>query len=424
MYTNTSIRQNTDIATEYNPFISPQLDNPYPVYARARKEAPIFYHEMLGLWIVTRYDDISRILKDPIRFSSAHKFDPAFPLPPIVLEILKQGYPKMFMLPTSDPPNHKRLRGLFNKGFSIQKVAAMELPIKEIANSLVDSFIHKSCVDLIAQYSRPLAMRVISDMIGLPLAEKDIIKQWCDAIPRLLWEQNSLEQQLVYAHNVVALQHYLSAHIEARRAVPQHDMLTDLINACLQGEVPLVTSEIVDLVITLLFATNVNMLKGVNNAVMVFLNHPTQLQDIRENLGLVDNALEEGMRLESAIQGLIRTARETVEIGGVTIPAGAKLQIMLASANHDETYFPNPELFDIHRQHLGNKHFAFGVGMHSCIGIPLTRLLGRIMIQVLLQRLPNLRLKSNQTLEFKPNLIYREVKHLFVEWDTPVTVGS
>ncbi|KST65714.1 cytochrome P450 [Mastigocoleus testarum] len=416
MRADTFTKQDTDIASEYNPFIPPQLDNPYPIYARARKEAPVFYNTMLDLWIVTSYDDISHILKNPAYFSSIHNFDPAYPLPPEVVEILKQGYSKIFTMVVSDPPEHTRLRKQLQSVFNEKKFATMELRIKEISNELVDKFWHDGQADLVTQYSKLLPLTVMFDLMGLPRTDMNIIKQTCDEISILLWGQSvSLENQIAYAHNIVALQHYLAAQVEERRAAPRDDMLSELANTCVEGQMPLTTSEIVNLVTTLLFASNGTITYWLSNALML-LNHPAELQILREDLSLVDKYIEETIRMEPPIQGLIRTAKQDVKIRGIEIPAGARFQVMIASANRDETHFPDPDRFDIHREKLAYKHLGFGQGIHRCIGSYLAKVQGRIAIQVLLQRLPNLRRKQNQLLEFEPNLIFRILKGLIVEW--------
>lgn len=420
MSTNTATTQNIDFATEYNPLTPPQRDNPYPIYARARKEAPVFYNPMFDLWHVTRYEDVAYVLES-IDFSATEQFMPISPFPPSVLEVLNQGYPNIFNLIITDLPEHRRLQHSLRKVLTPKKIAEMESFIGKSANELVDSFVHQNQVDLIVQFTSLLPMKVTSMLLGLPSADTEAIKQMHHNIPLLLWGQNSLEQQLAYAHSTVALQHYLSSQVEARRVTLQDDLLTDLINVRLTNMEPLITSEIVKIVTLLLHATNAIFRRCLGNALMLLTNLE-QLQALRENLNLIDKFVEEAIRMEPPLKGSIRTARKAVEISGVKIPAGGRLQPMLASANRDENYFSNPDRFDIHRKQ--NKHFSFGHGIHPCMGFALARLQARIAVQVLLQRLPNLRQQSGQVLEFEPSPFYRELKHLIVEWDTPATKPS
>src|SRR5579883_710316 len=333
MVTHIPTIQTTNIANEYNPFIPPQLDNPYPIYARARKEAPVFYSPMLNLWIVTRYDDVSHILKDPTHFYSAHNFDPASPLPSSVLEVVRKVYPNIFNLVVSDPPKHERLRGLLTQAFNLEKELRPRQQSRnwEIAHELVDTFVQDGRADLVQQFTLLLPSMMMSVMTGLPHEGIKTVLQTCDNIAKLLWEQNPLEKQLEYAHSIVALQEYLTAQFEERRTEPRHDILTDLIAARLHGEKPLEIPEAVNLITTMLFAIYENIPKGLSNTLMLLLRHPEYLQAIRENPTLADNAIEEAIRVEPSVQGLIRTTRQAVEVGGVTIPAESRLQIMLGS---------------------------------------------------------------------------------------------
>jgi cytochrome P450 len=413
----------TDIGSEFDPFSLPQRDNPYPFYSRARKEAPVFYSPELKLWVVTKYDDISEILKHPTHFSSLHNFDPVYPLSSEVFDVLNQGYPNILILINSDLPDHTRLHGLLGTVFNEARMDAMQLRIQEIANTLVDSFVHNGQADLVEQYTRFLPITMICDLLGLPSTDAKLLWRWCNSIIKLLWWEISPEENLACAHNIVALHHYLAAQIEERRALPQHDMLTDLLNAHLHAEKPLTTSEIVNLATLLLFATTSISAKFIANALMLLLSHPSQLQALRENPTLMANFVEESVRMEPSLRALIRTAKQDFQIHGVEIPAGARLLVILASANHDEAHFPDPDRFDIYRENLqhghNHKHLGFGHGIHYCAGAHLGRLLCRIVTQVLLQRLPNLRLQPDQILEFEPSVVYRGLKRLPVEWDVP-----
>ncbi len=421
-------KQSNAVASEYNPFMCPHRDNPYPLYARAREETPVFYSSELNLWVVTRYEDISRILKDSAHFSSTVVLQPRPAFNHAVLEVLKGGYPNIFNMVNNDPPDHDRLRRLLSAVFNTKSLAKMELRIRKMSNTLVDTFVNDGRADLILQYFKLLPIIVISDLIGLPHTDIVRIQQWCDDIIELLWTPMPLDKKLACARNVVALQNYLANAVEERRAVPLDDMLTDLVNTSLDNEMSLATSEIVNLVTLLLFASNEMLNRFLGTTFMLLLSHPAQLQAVRDNLSLADKVVEEAIRMEPALKGLLRTTTQAVKIGEVTVPAKEILLLSLASANHDPTSFSDAEHFDIDRVNLGHEHkhqhLGFGLGIHRCAGAPLAKLVGQIVIQVLLQRLPNLRLQADQTLEFEPSLQLRGLKHLLVEWNIAVTVGS
>lgn len=418
----TSTLSLTDVAIEYDPLVLPYRDDPYPIYARARQESPVFFSEKFGLWMVTRYDDIAYVLKNPDIFYSEHNFDPIFPLHSQVLAILNEGFPSIFNLATSDPPEHERLRGFLMTAFAAEKNlrSRQESHNLEIAHGLIDAFVQDGQADLVTQYTSLFPLMMLSEMTGLPQGDVKNVLQACDNAANLLWSENPLDVQLEFARSIVNLQKYLTEQIEMRRVEPQHDILTELINARLHGEPDcfLTTAEMVNLLTTMIFAIYENVPKGLSNILMLLLKHPDQFRQLKDEPGLILSAVEEALRVEPTIRGLIRTTKTSVELGGVVIPAEASMQIMLASANHDDTQFIDPDTFDIHRKNI-HKHFAFGSGIHRCIGIPLTKALGQIAISALLERLPNLKIRHDQNLEFEPNLIFRILRNLPVEWDIP-----
>ena len=418
---NTSV---SSIPDEYKPFDPPFRDNPFPAYARAREEQPVFYSQDIGMWIVTRYDDIARILKNPRGFSSTHNFDPAFPLAPEVIEVLNRGYPSLLILINSDPPDHTRYRQALSSVMTEKRMALMESSIQELTNKLIDAFFADGQADLVRQFNAYLPISVMGRMLGLPAEDIETAHRLCSSIIKLLWWNTSREERLACAHDIVALHHYLASQIESRRSESKDDMLTDLVNAKLHDNTSLSTSELVSLSTLLLFATTGIVVKFLGNAEWLLLSHPDQLQALKSDRSLMSGFVEESIRMEPSLRAVVRTAQESVEIGDVFIPAGSRLLLHLASANRDENHFANPDVFDIHREssetgHKSkHKHLGLGHGVHYCAGAPLGRLICRTAIQNLLERLPNLRLKPDDSQEFEASLIYRGLQHLNIEWDT------
>jgi cytochrome P450 len=411
------------VSEEYKPFDPPFRDNPFPTYARARKEQPVFYSQEIGMWIVTRYDDVAHILKKPHSFSSTHNFDPAFPLAPEVKEVLGRGYPTLLILINSDPPDHTRLRQVLSSVLTETRIAAMESSIQAITNQLIDTFFTQGKADLISQLNAYLPISVMGNMLGLPPEDLKTVHRMCRSIIKLLWWNTSLEERLACAHDVVALQHYLASQIERRRSDATADMLTDLVQAKLHDDTALTTSELVSLTTLLLFATTGIVVKFLGNAEWLLLSHPEQLQALKRDRSLMPGFVEESIRMEPSLRAIVRTAQESVEIGGVLIPAGDRLLLHLASANRDENHFANPDDFNIQRersepgQKSRHKHLGLGHGVHYCAGAPLGRLICGTAIQTLLERLPDLRLQSAGDQEFEASLIYRGLQHLHVEWN-------
>jgi cytochrome P450 len=404
------------IRADYNPFDPAQKRDPFPFYAHARRETPVFFSPILNMWIVTRYEDILTVLKDPVLFSSLNIIEPPVPPPPEVIEILSKGIPFVPALINNDPPSHTRVRNLCNKAFSPQRVAAMEGRIRELAHSLVDRFAHDGHADIIACFANPLPQTVIADIVGVPRSETEKFVRLADEWAAVIFEGLPSDVQLTLAPGAVAFQDYIADMITQRRDNPQDDLMSALVHAQTEGEVPLTDWEIVSIVSTLLVAGHPTTTDLIGNALIVLTHYPAYLQALTNNPGLAPAIIEEVLRIESPSPGLPRVTTQACTLNGVAIPKGAKLFLAYTSANRDETVFPNPEHFDPNRPNL-NKHLAFGRGIHYCIGAPLGRLEGRIALEILTQRLANLRMVPNQTLDFSRNITFRGPEKLMMEWE-------
>ncbi|BAZ15684.1 cytochrome P450 like protein [Calothrix sp. NIES-4071] len=413
MLNNTSVTQ-----TDYSPLSPQHQANPYEFYARSRQEYPVFYSPMLKLWIVTRYAEITQVLKDTNRFSSANSNLVDLEISPEVEAILKEGYPDMPRpsLVDNDPPGHTRIRSLVSSVLTPARIAANEPHIYATANALIDDWIDSGCVDIIKGFASPLPLFIIGDFLGIPRQDIHTVKKWCDDWLIILSGGAPVEQHVGCARSFVSLQHYVADILKQRSINPQDDLLTGLLNASLEGEANLSTSEIISLVMQLLFAGHETTAHLIGNAVALLVQHPQQLEALRQNPSLAVNAVEEVIRFESPVPGLIRTTTEAVELGGVQLPKGARVQLLYASGNRDNIQFPEPERFDIHRIPNG-KHLAFGGGIHYCVGAALARLEGRIALEVLTQRLSNLRMVPNQEIAYVPSIIIRGLLKFLVEWD-------
>lgn len=404
------------IRVDYNPFDPDQKRDPFPFYADARRKTPVFFSPILNMWVVTRHEDILTALQNPGVFSSLNIIESPTPLAPEVVEILRQGIPFVPTLINNDPPSHTRIRNLCNKAFTPQRVAAMETRIRELANALVDSFVHAGQADLIACFANPLPQTVIADIVGVPRADTETFVRLGEEWSGTIFEGHPTEVQLKLAPGAVAFQAYNANMIAERQRQPQNDLMSDLVHAQVEGEVPLTEWEIVSIVSNLLIAGHPTITALIGNALLVLTDHPEYLEALAKNPQLAPAVVEEVLRIESPSPGLPRLCTQDFDLGGVTIPKGAKVFLAYTSANRDETVFPHPAQFDMDRPNL-NRHLAFGRGIHYCIGAPLGRLEGRIALEVLTQRLPNLRRAPGQVLEYPLNFTFRGPQKLVMEWD-------
>ncbi|MGH3239125.1 MAG: cytochrome P450, partial [Spirillospora sp.] len=366
----------------FNRLEPPHLENPYPLYARARREAPVFHSPEFGLWFVARYDDAWTMLKDTERFSSRFLLRTPADAPPAVDEVLREAYPELPMLVNDDPPSHTRTRGLVSHAFAPRLVAALEPTVREIVTRLVDGFAPAGGADLIAELAYPVPIEIICSLVGLPVEDRGRLKRWTDDLVTLGSPGTGGERQLECARSSVAFQHYLEAQVEGRRREPRDDLLTALIDARVDREQPLDTAELVNLLIVLVFAGHETTTNLIGNLLVLLLERPEMLRAVRDDPSLTDDVITEGLRMDGPVQGMFRMATEEVALGGARIPAGAKVMALFGSANRDETVFADPDRFDPGRSN-NHRHLAFGRGIHACLGAALARLETRIVIDTL-----------------------------------------
>jgi cytochrome P450 len=408
---------NSGLGAEYNPLVSPQLENPHAFLARARREEPVFFSQMLKSWVVTRHADISAIVADTARFSSAEAITVgAATTPPEVVATLMNGYPLVASLVDNDPPAHTRFRGLVSKAFTGRRLTEKEPRIRALVDELISSFIHEGQVDLFLRFAHPLTASIIAEILGIPHADISRFRRWSDELTTVLAAHGPIEYQVACARGVVEFQRYLASALEERKTSPREDLTSDIINEGQGMTPPMSMAELLSLLMQVHFAGHETTAGLIVGAVELLLSNPEQLQALRDDPSLISGAIEEALRMISPVHAMFRTALEDVEIGGVKIPKGAHIRIVYASANRDEARFHEPDRFDIRRPDV-KKHLAFGQGLHFCVGAPLARLEARIALETLFQRLPGLRLVPGQNPSFLRSVTVRRHESLEVAWD-------
>jgi len=399
---------------EHFPFSSPMLDDPRSFYARARREEPVFWSESLGLWVVTRYDDVAAVAKDPARFSSADAIVPsAAPPPPEMLDVLMKGFPLLPSLVTSDPPSHTDQRALVTKALSLRRLAAFEPILRGIAEGLVEGFVAKGRVELVEAFAIALPGNFIVDLLGLPREHLDQVNRWTTDSAHVFAGQKPLPELVEHARGFVEYQHYLARAIEDRRASPRDDATTDIVTGAAELSPPLGMPELINMLLQVIFAGYETTAGLIAASALQLARDPELFFAARSDPSLIPPIIEEVLRVASPIHAMYRTALADVEIGGARIKKGDRLQIAYISANHDERRFEDPLKFDVRRT---TPHLAFGHGIHFCIGAPLARLEGRIALEVLTKRLSGLRLVPDQKLSYLPSATARRLESLEVEW--------
>jgi len=369
--------------------------NPYPVYDRFREEAPIYWSNRFQAWILTRYTDVAATIRDTQRFSNARRV-PALleKLPPSVqseIGPLKRHF--SIGLVQSDPPDHTRIRALVNKTFTPRMVEDLRPRIQAITDELLDNVIATGSMDVIADFAYPLPATVICEFVGVPVEARDHYKSWSSRIFRFLGTgrpELTIVREAQQA--LLELEQYFRDLFVVLRRQPKDDLLSHLVRVEVEGQ-RLSEDELLALCSTFVSAGHETTTNLIGMGVLALLQHPAQLERLRTRPDLMRQAVEEMLRYESPLQRNLKVATVDVALGDQQIRAGDLMFPMLGAANRDPAQFPNPHSFDLER--LDNRHLAFGLGPHFCLGAPLARLECQLAIETLLRRLDSLELVNN-----------------------------
>ncbi len=401
----------------FDPVDPAQADDPYPWLRLARHEAPVFYLEKQDVWVVTRYDDMLAVMRDDETFSSRNALVPR-PMTGPLAEVFPDGHPLRHSLLLKDPPEHHQIRRLVQRNFTPQAVARYQGMIRERANRLIDAFIDKRRCDLVAEFSGKLPGQVVSAIIGIPDSDAQQLASWSEDSMLLIEGAPPLSDadRQALANRAAPVMAWLTEFVEERRAHPRDDLTSDLLQAARNEGGPALGTEVVVGFIDSLLIAGVGTTKNfIASVARELLSHREQWEQIKADRTLLENALEECLRFRTPSRGSRRMTTREVELGGVRIPKGAHIHMMLHSAQRDETVFEDPDELDIHRPNVKD-HFAFGRWTHMCLGSNLARLEGRISFEAFLDRMPDMRLVEGQQFEWMPNMTIPHFKSLLVEW--------
>jgi cytochrome P450 len=297
------------------------------------------------------------------------------------------------------------LRALVHKAFTPRIIQMMTDRVQSISTSLLDTMAEQEEVDLLTSYAFPIPIIVIAELLGVPPEDRESFRHWSHTILFGAVRQENMDEMMTAAMEFIG---YFHGMFERRRAEPKEDLITNLVQVEEAGE-QLESQELISMIFLLLLAGHETTLNLISNGTLTLLQHPDQLQLLRENPDLIKSAVEELLRYEGPIgASTMRWALEDVEIRGQKIPAGDMVLASLLAANRDPEVFENPDTFDIRR--TPNKHMAFGYGIHYCLGAPLARMEGAIAFNNLIQRFPKLSLAVDpQALEWNETLLIRSM---------------
>jgi cytochrome P450 len=389
------------------------LADPYPLYHRLRSERPVHWDPFLHSWVVTRYQDVVDVLH---HFSADRTPTPQqltekglSALNPIAQIMVRQ----MLFL---DAPDHTRLRALAQAAFTCARVERLRSHIQEIADGLIDKFVEKGRMDVIADFASPMPAIVTAEMLGVPTRDHEQLKRWSADFAEMLGNfQHNPGRTARVLKSVADMAQYFRSAMEEQSEKPRDGLIHAMMKAEVNGGRLSAEEIIANLIVTMVGGqeTTTNL---IGNGILSLLRNPEQLALLRNDASVIASGVEELLRYESPSQHTARIAPDDVEMGGQIIRKGQAVIAVMAAANRDPERFPDPDRLDLRRP--DNRHVAFGWAAHFCFGAPLARLEGQIAFETLLRRLPGLELDSSKELSWRHNLGLRGLNALNVTFKT------
>ena len=396
-------------------FTTEMRTNPYPFYQWLRDEHPIYFDAEHGFWLISRYADVSAALRDSRLLSG--RGDSLEKLKETGDEDLTQVYNAVAdMILFADPPKHTRLRGLMQKAFTPKSLEIMHISVQRIADELIEAVQATGRIDLINDFAVKLPMFVISELLGVKREHRAQFQQWTEDFNLFTGKVNTTAAENDRtARSMKTMFAYFRERIEELRAKPTQGLLSDLVQAEMQGD-RLSEDELLANCVLLLaagFETTANL---IGNGGLALMQNPAQKQLLLDDPGLLTSAVEELTRYDSSVQFTGRMAKHDFEWNGQLLHEGDFVMVLTGSANRDASQFVQPDQLDLARKE--NKHIGFGYGIHFCIGAPLARIEAKIAFGSLLRRLPNLRLACDASeLEWRDNFSVRGLLSLPLAFD-------
>ena len=386
--------------------------DPYPTYARMRRDDPAYFEPAYAMWLLTRYEDVHALSRS--RTTSVARVDQLLTgVSPALAD--KADIVRRFLsdwLVFSDPPRHTILRKLQTHAFLPRNIAALEAHIRTLVDLTLDGLDGAAEIDLIGDVAVPVPANVIAHMLGVPSADVEAFKSWTSAVFRVPAFVGSKDDNVMAAYGgIVSLDAFFRDLIAFRRTSPTDDLLSDLVQAEADGRF-LSEDELVSSCALLLLAGHETTTHVIGNGMIALLRHPDELTRLRENRELTESAVEEFQRYDSASGLIARLLTDELKIGDQVIPAGQVVGGVVQSANRDPEIFQDPERFDIGRN--DSRHLGYGGGPHLCLGAALARLEAKIAVDAILTRYPHLELATDN-LNWLPSIAIRGVDKLPVK---------
>jgi cytochrome P450 len=410
------------IHQHWSPLDDDYLADPYPIAVALRNEHPVFYAKQLGHVVVTEMADIEAIFLNPDVYASTNVQDPLFPLHPEAAAVLSApDFDAVAVMSNRPEPDHGRIRQYTRKGFSNRRLKTLEDYMRDRATELLDRMIEAgSPANFVSALAFPLPAEIVFRFIGFPPQDDALIKSWCVNRRAFSWGKPTPEEQTEIAKGMLEYWRYCRKFVADRRDKRADDFTSELLNAHDLDPDPangtgISYREVESVVYGISFAGHDPVTSLMANTLRCLLPRRDQWDAICTDPTLAAAAVEETLRFESSQVSWRRVTTQATTLRGIELPARTRLLLNFAAANHESALFEHPETFDLHRANA-NQHISFGKGIHFCLGAGLARMEARIVLELLSQRLPTLRLVEDQTLTYFPNITFRGPDALQVAW--------
>lgn len=405
----------TEVAFE--PYNQAFAANPYPTYARLRRERPIFYSPEYGLTFITRYRDIYRLLTDKRLGRTMDHL--------LSAEALQQKHssPEWLELPNysryvrvnlleSEGDDHARIRRLLSKALQPKRVAMLSDRINAIRDQLLAELVPRQQMDFLAEYAEVLPVQLISELLGWPREHRHRLRPWSAAIVRLYEKDHSKADRRAAEKAVTDFAAKIDELANERTVNPQEDLISALV-ASEDSDTGLSREELIATCMLILNAGHEATVNAAGNGMLALLRHPEQMKLLKQQPELIESAVDEMLRYDAPLHMFHRYVLEDFDFEGYSFKQGDTLGLLYGAANRDPEIFDNPDTFDIQRN--PNRHLAFGAATHFCLGAPLAKLELRALFNGLLSRTTQIELEV-KTPEYYTGLVFRGLKELRIRW--------
>ena len=399
----------------YRPF---DMKDPFVAYANLRDNHPVMYDERIGYWVVTRHADVKAVFDDWETFSSENAQAPVRERGPEASRIMKEGgFTAYSGLSARVPPDHTRIRAIAQRAFTPRRYKALEPSIRENIRAALTRMLASPdrTGDILRGVAYDIPTITILTLLGVDPAMVPTYKRWSDSRAAMTWGDLSNDEQIPHAHNLVEYWQEMQRLVAEAHETHPDSLVGDLVAAQDAGA-EISDHEIASLCYSLLFAGHETTTTLIANSFRVLLTHREAWEAIVADPARIPAAIDEILRYSGSIVAWRRRAVRDAEIGGVPIPAGADILVVMGSANRDESVFAHPDEFDIDREDA-RSHLSFGYGIHYCLGNMLAKLQDRLVLEEAVAAVPSLRLAEGADIGFRENVSFRVPTSVPVTWE-------